>query len=61
MTGQVKGLSLGIGKHISVHPKVDMNIILLYNILHKSGNMLTPQPWSVKFGFNLSELAMHKK
>lgn len=58
---QVDGLMLGIGKKVSIHPNVNMTIMLLYDFFHKPMNSLTPKPFSIKIGFQLSELAMLKK
>jgi len=57
----VDGAMLGVGKKFSVHPKVNMQIIAMYNFLHRTDNALFTRPYTVKVGFSLSELALLKK
>lgn len=51
----------GIGKRFSVHKKVDMTVMALYNFLHESGDTIYPKPFIIRFGFQLSELALLKQ
>lgn len=60
-TQWVDGLLLGVGREFSVHRKVNMTIMVLYNFLHDPQNAIYPKPWTVKLGFQLSDLAMLKK
>jgi len=51
---------VGAGRRFSVHKKVDMTVVALYNFLHKQGDPIYPRPFVVRFGFQLSELALLK-
>ncbi|UII22649.1 porin family protein [Fulvivirga ligni] len=57
----IDGLLLGAGRRFTVLPKIDMTVIILYNFLHDPRKAVHPQPWQVKVGFQLSELALIKK
>lgn len=52
---------LGIGRTFSVHRKVDMTVTALYNFLYEYGDPVYPRPFIVRFGFQLSELALLKR
>ncbi|MBL7864467.1 MAG: hypothetical protein JNK10_06305 [Cyclobacteriaceae bacterium] len=52
---------LGVGKRFSVHKKVDMTVLAIYNVIHKPNDPIYPQPFVVRVGFQLSELALFKK
>ena len=60
-TQWVDGLLLGVGRRFSIHPKVHMNMMVLYNFLHDSETAIYSRPWTLKFGFQLSEMALLKK
>lgn len=60
-TQWVEGLMLGAGREFSVHPKLNMTIMVLYNFLYDPQNAIYPKPWTVKLGFHLSELGLLKK
>ena len=60
-TQWVDGLLLGVGRRFSIHPKVHMNVMVLYNFLHDSETAIYSRPWTLKFGFQLSEMALLKK
>jgi hypothetical protein len=52
---------VGIGRRFSVHKKIEMTVLMMYNILHKNNDPIYPRPFVVKVGFQTSELAMLKK
>lgn len=56
-----KSLIVGVGRKFLVHQKVDMTIIVGYNFLHTRNSALYQSPWSVKVGFQSSDLAFLKK
>ena len=60
-TEWVDGLMLGIGRRFSIHPKMYMNVLVLYNFLHEPENPIYGRQWTLKFGFQLSELALLKR
>jgi len=60
-TAWVDGLLIGVGRRMSIHSKVHMNMIVLYNFLYNDENAIYNNPWSFKVGFELSELALLKK
>ena len=49
----IPGFMAGVGKAISVHPRIDTSIMLLYNFLHESGQSPYRSPWIFKTGFQL--------
>jgi len=53
-------LFLGAGRKFTVHPKIEMTLIIAYNFLHQLSDPIYPKPWMVKVGFQTSELAMLK-
>lgn len=56
-----KSLIVGVGRKFLVHQKVDMTVIVGYNFLHTRNSTLYQSPWSVKVGFQSSDLAFLKK
>lgn len=52
---------LGVGRKFSVHKKIDMTVVALYNFLHDKSNALYPRPFMVRVGFQLSDIALLKK
>jgi hypothetical protein len=52
---------VGAGKKISVHPKLDMTMVVLYNFFHKLGDPLYPKALTVRVGFQLSDIALLKR
>ncbi|MEI9917650.1 MAG: hypothetical protein WDO14_02485 [Bacteroidota bacterium] len=52
---------LGVGRTFSVHKKIDMTVAALYNFLYEHGDPIYPRPFVVRFGFQLSELALLKR
>jgi hypothetical protein len=54
-------LFVGAGRRFSIHKKVDMTVTALYNFMHETGDPIYPRPFVVRFGFQLSELALLKK
>ncbi len=60
-TEWVDGLLLGIGREISVHPKLNMNVMMLYNLINEQENPIYGRRWVMKVGFQLSELALLTK
>ena len=52
---------LGAGRKFAIHPKIEMTIVVLYNFTRKPGDTVYPSPWVVRFGFQLSELALLKR
>jgi hypothetical protein len=52
---------LGVGRRMSVHKKVDMTVVALYNFAHTIGDAIYPRPFMVRFGFQLSDTALLKK
>ena len=57
----VSTLQLGIGRKFSIHPKVQGQVMVLYNFLHDPARPVYPRPWSIRVGFSLSELAMLRR
>jgi hypothetical protein len=51
----------GLGRQFLIHPKVEMTVTTAYDLLHEPGNAIYPRPWSVRVGFQLSELALLKR
>jgi hypothetical protein len=51
---------IGAGRKFTLHPKVEMTVVMLYNVGRKPGDPVYPNPWVVRFGFQLSELAFRK-
>lgn len=51
----------GLGRRFSVHRKIDMTVVLTYNLLHQKDDSIYPGRWAVKVGFQTSELAMLKR
>ncbi|HRK55673.1 MAG TPA: hypothetical protein PK185_17285 [Cyclobacteriaceae bacterium] len=56
-----KILILGVGRKFLVHQKVDMTVIVGYNFLHTTNSALYRSPWSVKVGFQTSDMAFLRK
>lgn len=52
---------LGVGRRFSLHKNVDMTVVALYNFLHSPGDPVYPRPFMVRFGFQLSDVALLKK
>lgn len=52
---------LGVGKKFTIHPKVEMTVLALYNFTHTSEDVIYVGPWSVRFGFQFSKLALLKR
>ncbi|HTJ51988.1 MAG TPA: hypothetical protein VL443_21150 [Cyclobacteriaceae bacterium] len=51
----------GVGKKITIHPKVEMTLVFAYNFLYKPNDPIYPRPWVVRVGFQTSDLAMLKR
>jgi hypothetical protein len=51
----------GLGKRFLIHPKLYMTITTLYNLNFEKQNAVDPRRFQVRFGFQISELAMRKK
>ena len=51
---------LGVGRKLSVHKKIDMTIVAIYNIMHTQGDPIYPKPFVVRVGFQLSDIAWLK-
>ncbi|MEO1099409.1 MAG: hypothetical protein AAFX57_16890 [Bacteroidota bacterium] len=60
-TEWVDGLLIGLGREISVHPKLNMNVMVLYNFINEQENPIYGRRWVVRVGFQLSELALLKR
>jgi len=54
-------LFVGAGRRFPVHKKVDMTVTALYNFMHQVGDPIYPRPFVIRFGFQVSELALLKK
>lgn len=52
---------LGVGRRFSLHKNVDMTVVALYNFIHSPGDPVYPRPFMVRFGFQLSDVALLKK
>jgi hypothetical protein len=52
---------LGAGKKVSVHRKLDMTVVLVYNFFHKPNDPLYPKPLTLRVGFQLSDVALVKR
>jgi hypothetical protein len=52
---------IGVGRKFSIHPKVEMTAIFMYNLLYEYNDPIYPKRWSFKIGFQTTELAMFKK
>lgn len=52
---------LGAGRKFTIHPKVEMTMVVLYNFARKPGDTVYPSPWVVRFGFQCSEIAFLKR
>jgi hypothetical protein len=51
----------GFGKRFLIHPKLYMTMTALYNLNLEKENAVDPQKFQLRFGFQLSEIAMRKK
>ncbi len=51
---------LGVGRRFMIHPKVEMTLVFMYNFLHEPHDPIYPRPWSIRVGFQTSELAFFK-
>ncbi len=49
----VPGLMLGLGKNAAIHPKLNTQFLVLYNLLHEQGISPYKSPWVIKAGFSL--------
>lgn len=52
---------IGVGRKISLHPRLDMTAIILYNVTHRSDNSVYSNRWSFRIGFQTSALGFIKK
>lgn len=52
---------LGVGRKFSISKKIDMTVVALYNFLHEPGDPVYPRPFMVRFGFQLSDIALLKR
>jgi hypothetical protein len=52
---------LGVGKKVRVYKNLDMTVVVLYNVFHKTPDPIYPKPFMVRIGFQLSELALLKR
>ena len=51
----VPGFMAGIGKTVSVHPKINTMIMLLYNFLHEPGQSPYKSPWIFRTGLQFGK------
>ncbi|WKZ58465.1 MAG: hypothetical protein QY309_11360 [Cyclobacteriaceae bacterium] len=51
---------IGAGRRFEVHPKLDMTILIAYNVLKNINDPVYPGRWNVRIGFQLSELGLKK-
>jgi hypothetical protein len=51
---------MGIGRKVRIHTKVEMTIVMMYNLIHKQNDPIYPRPFVIKIGFQTSEIAMLK-
>lgn len=56
-----KTFLLGVGHKMSIHPKVEMTLMVGYNFMHQHGDTFYPRPWVIRVGFQTSELAFLNK
>ena len=52
---------VGLGKRLSIHSRLDMTVVALYNILYQPRDPIYHDPFTFRVGFQLSELALRKK
>jgi len=52
---------VGVGKKLLIHPKLYLTITALYNLNNDNNNPVFLKRFQVRIGFQLSELALHKK
>ncbi|MBL7832868.1 MAG: hypothetical protein JNK18_02895 [Cyclobacteriaceae bacterium] len=51
----------GLGRKFTLHPKLEMTVVVLYNFIHDDDNRLYTSPWIIRFGFQASRLVFFKK
>jgi hypothetical protein len=51
---------IGAGRRFEVHPKLDMTILIAYNVLKSINDPVYPGRWNVRIGFQVSELGLKK-
>ena len=56
-----KAFLLGVGRKMSIHPKIDMTLMAGYNFMYKQGDSVYTKPWVIRVGFQTSELAFLNK
>lgn len=54
-------LLLGAGRKFTIHTKVEMTMVVLYNFARNPGDTVYPSPWIIRFGFQCSEIAFLKR
>jgi hypothetical protein len=54
-------LLVGVGRKMSIHPKIEMTLMVGYNFMHQHGDTVYPRPWVIRVGFQTSELAFLNK
>ncbi len=52
---------VGVGRRFSLHKNVDMTVVALYNFIYSPGDPVYSRPFMVRFGFQLSDVALLKK
>jgi hypothetical protein len=54
-------LLIGVGRKFTVHPKLEMTLIMAYNFLYQHNDPIFPQRWVIRLGFQASQFAMLKR
>jgi hypothetical protein len=52
---------VGIGRRFIIHPKLEVTLLFMYNFLHENNDLVYPNAWNVKVGFQSSELGFLKR
>jgi hypothetical protein len=52
---------VGVGRKVTIHSKIEMTVIAMYNLIHKANDPVYPRPFVVRIGFQTSELALLKR
>lgn len=55
-----KASFVGVGKKVTIHPKLEMTAVFMYNLLHENNDIIYPKRWSFKIGFQTTTLTMVK-
>jgi len=52
---------VGVGRKLTIHPKLQMTLLAAYNILCQKNDPIYPNPWVIRVGFQTNELSMLKR